>query len=66
MTQIISIKETSVNSWRITFDGKVLGDSRGYIKEKAIKEAHRLVAMEYGEFQGAKWVWIARELSETI
>lgn len=29
--------------WRHTFDGHILGDSRGYDKHKAIEEAVRLV-----------------------
>lgn len=40
----IGIRETSPNVWRITYNGNVLEDSRGYRKEQAIAVAKCLVA----------------------
>lgn len=36
---VVSIKETSRDCWRLSFDGRIRGDSRGYSKEKAQQEA---------------------------
>ena len=66
MVQIIGIKETSPNTWRVTYDGRVLGDSKGYSRVKALEEANKAVAQEHGEWEGATWRWINRELDETL
>lgn len=44
--ETVSIKETSPNVWRVSFNGNVLGDSRGHRKEGAIAEAKKFVADE--------------------
>lgn len=41
--ETVGIRETSPGTWRLTFDGRVLGDSRGYDKHRAIEEACRTV-----------------------
>lgn len=35
----VGVAETSPGSWRLSFDGKILGDSRGYDKARALREA---------------------------
>ena len=42
----VSITETSPGVWRVTFDGCVLGDSRGYDHATARREAIRMVEQE--------------------
>jgi hypothetical protein len=42
----VSITETSRNVWRVTFDGKVLGDSQGYTEARAADEAMHIVNRE--------------------
>lgn len=42
--QVIGIKETSRDCWRLSFDGCVLGDSRGYRKDRAETEARAWIA----------------------
>lgn len=56
--RVIGVKETSVNCFRLTFDGYVLGDSHGYSRSEAIKEARRFVARNRldGDWQGSTWV----------
>ena len=44
--KVVSITETSRNVWRLTFNGHVLGDSRGYAKASAIRDAREYVAMQ--------------------
>src|SRR4051812_7124568 len=46
--QIIGIAKSSptYDVWRLTYDGNILGDSRGYSREKAIEEARRTVARD--------------------
>jgi hypothetical protein len=57
ITRKIGIKETSKNSWRVTYDGKILGDSKGYSKEQAIAKAKEIVAQkDDGDWQGGAWV----------
>lgn len=52
-TVTISIRETSPNVWRLTHDGRVLGDSRGYRKDQAIAKARERVASNaYHRTQG--------------
>jgi hypothetical protein len=45
----ISVRETSRNVWRVTFNGAVYGDSRGYAYEDARREAIRLVDQDQAE-----------------
>jgi hypothetical protein len=45
----ISIRETSRNVWRVTFNGAVLGDSRGYAYADARREALRLVEQDHAD-----------------
>ncbi|QGZ14054.1 hypothetical protein PP939_gp022 [Rhizobium phage RL38J1] len=56
--RIIGIKETSPNCFRLTFDGNILGDSRGYSKQEAISEAKRFVRQNAndGDWVGSTWV----------
>lgn len=44
--QIITIRETSKNVWRLAFDGHVNGDSRGFDKVGAWSEARATVATD--------------------
>jgi hypothetical protein len=41
--ETVGIKQTNRETWRLTFDGKVLGIS-GYSKQDAIREARNTVA----------------------
>jgi hypothetical protein len=43
-TVVVSIKETGRDCWRVTYDGSVLGDSRGYRKPEAMEEARKVAA----------------------
>lgn len=52
--QVIGIAETSPNVWRLTFDGRVLGDSRGYSKREAQNEANSWVARHPDYYELAK------------
>lgn len=45
----ISIRETSPGSWRITFNGKILGDSRGYDRARAWQVAQEIVRKNHAE-----------------
>ena len=42
----VSIKQTSKYAWRISFDGMVPGDSRGYDEQGAWNAALKLVSEE--------------------
>jgi hypothetical protein len=44
--RIVSIIETYPNCWRVAYDGRVLGDSRGFDKNGALREARQIVADE--------------------
>ena len=48
MKTLIDIKrdEGRFDIWRVTFNGKVLGDSRGYSKTQAEQEARSLVSSD--------------------
>lgn len=56
--RIVGIKETSPAVWRLTFDGAVLGDSRGYDRDEAIAKARSFVRTNGidGDWQGSEWV----------
>jgi hypothetical protein len=43
--EIVGIKQSQppYDCWRLTFNGKILGDSRGYPKARAIEEARKEV-----------------------
>jgi hypothetical protein len=43
---VVSIRKTHpvYDVWRITYDGKLLGDSRGYSRPEALSEACKIVA----------------------
>lgn len=57
----ISIRETSPGTWRVTFNGSVLGDSPGYRKEQAIAAAKAAAARDdCGRWVGNKWVPVTR------
>lgn len=47
-TRIIGITETSPGTWRVTFNGSVLGDSRGYDRSRALAEAKTYVERNGG------------------
>ncbi|QNH71578.1 hypothetical protein PP938_gp139 [Rhizobium phage AF3] len=55
---IVGIKETSPGVFRLTFDRTILGDSRGYSKNDAIREAKNFVARNKndGDWVGNQWV----------
>lgn len=53
---VVSIKETAPNCFRLTFDGAVLGDSRGYSKLKAEQVARSKNGQESGKWEGSEWV----------
>lgn len=43
---VLGVRETSAGVYRVTFDGAVRGDSRGYDYRGAVEEARRLVAID--------------------
>lgn len=46
-------------AWRLTFDGKVLGDQHGYTKAEALAEAKRQAAVtDDGRWSGSTWIEI--------
>lgn len=42
--KVVTIAETSPGVWRLAFDGRALGDSRGYDRTRAIAAARERVA----------------------
>lgn len=56
--RIVGIKETSANTFRLSFNGSVLGDSRGYSKSEAIEKARQFVSKNRidGKWEGSTWV----------
>lgn len=63
-TRLISIVETSRNVWRVSYDGRVLGDSPGFSKGRAENEARTIAARnDDGEWEGGKWVAITNVLA---
>lgn len=56
--RIVGIKETSANTFRLSFNGSVLGDSRGYSKVEAIDKARQFVSKNPidGKWVGSTWV----------
>lgn len=53
----IGIIETSKNAWRVTYDGRVLGDGGGYAKAAAIVLAKAIIARpDDGDWRGSEWV----------
>lgn len=66
--RVIGIKETSANCFRLSFDGHVLGDSRGYSRNEAIAEARRFVARNRldGDWEGSTWVEFENVLDPEI
>jgi hypothetical protein len=52
----VNIKETSPGSWRVTFNGHVLGDSRGYRKDEAIAKARQYNGRVDGEWRNGVWI----------
>ena len=68
-TRIIGIKETSANVWRLTFDGTVLGDSRGYDKNTATQKARSFVERDGGidgKWEGSTWVEFRNVLDPSL
>jgi hypothetical protein len=47
-TVIVGIQETSKDVWRVSFNGTILGDSRGYRRSEAIAEARKYVERDGG------------------
>jgi hypothetical protein len=63
MERKIGIRETSPNVWRVTYDGKILGDSRGYSRDAAIFEAKAIAARtDDGDWRGGEWINILNVL----
>ncbi|QIG68050.1 hypothetical protein EVB55_115 [Rhizobium phage RHph_Y68] len=56
--RIVGIQETSPGVFRLSFNGSILGDSRGYSKNEAINEAKSFVRRNRidGDWQGSTWV----------
>lgn len=52
----VGIKETSRGSFRITFNGHILGDSRGYSEEMAKAEARKFNGRTIGNWVNGEWV----------
>jgi len=59
-TQTVSIRERTHGVWCVSFDGTILGDSRGYTRERAILEARKIAAIPYGDWEmiDGACVWI--------
>jgi hypothetical protein len=58
-TVVYGIKETSPGVFRVTRNGAVLGDSRGYRRNEAISEARELAERNGGidgDWVGSNWV----------
>jgi hypothetical protein len=69
LERTIGIKETSPGTYRLTFDGTVLGDSRGYTKSQALDAARSFVARDGGldgGWQGSTWVEFRNVLDASI
>jgi hypothetical protein len=51
--EVVGIKQTSrdYDVWRLTFDGTILGDSRGYRRDQAICEARKQVALHDDRYE---------------
>lgn len=47
-TVTIGIMETAHGVYRVTYNGSILGDSRGYTKAQATTEAKRIVERDGG------------------
>ncbi|QIG73890.1 hypothetical protein PP935_gp115 [Rhizobium phage RHph_N34] len=56
--RIIGIAETSHGVFRLTFNRTVLGDSRGYSRDEAIRQAKSFVNRNRidGDWKGSTWV----------
>lgn len=52
----VTIKETSKGSFRLAFNGSVLGDSRGYDKAGAIAEARKYEGRTDGNWVNGEWI----------
>jgi hypothetical protein len=55
---VVWIKETSPGTWRVAFNGSIMGDSRGYPRERCVEEARGWVQREAG--------WAARDGRPTM
>ena len=67
-TRVVGIEETSPGTFRLTFDGRILGDSRGYGRAEAIEKARAFVARNTidGRWEGSTWVEFRNILSEDL
>lgn len=53
----VGIKETSPNVWRVTRNGNVLGDSRGYSRREAEAQARSIASRtDEGHWEGSTWI----------
>lgn len=66
LTTTIGIKETAPGSFRLTFNGRILGDSQGFPRDRAIEEARRTAAQPDGDWHGSDWVEITRVLDPAL
>ncbi len=68
-TRIIGVKETARGCWKLTFNGHILGDSRGYSRDEAVREARKFVARDGGldgDWEGSTWVEFRNVLDKEI
>lgn len=67
-TRIVGIKETSTGVFRLSFDGKILGDSRGYRRDEAVSAARSFVSRNAvdGRWEGSTWVEFRNVLDSEI
>lgn len=64
-TRVIGITETSRDVWRVTFNGLVLGDSRGYRRAEALAEAKSFVGLD-GDWGPNGWVEMENVLDPAL
>lgn len=69
VAQIVSVKETAPGVWRVTYDGRWFGDSRGYDRAGAVTAACREITgrvIDDGDWSrvvpgsGEKSVWVEK------
>lgn len=68
-TRIIGIKETAKDCWKVTFNGYPLGDSRGYSRSDALREARTFVSRDGGldgDWEGSTWVEFRNVLDKDL
>jgi hypothetical protein len=53
---VVGIQNTGRDCWRVTYGGRVLGDSRGYDKRGAIAQAQLFDGAVSSRWLGGEWV----------